>query len=214
MDLKGKKLLILGANPETIPLVEIANQMGIKTLVTSSVEGDAAKKYAWKSFDVNGLDVPAVVALAREEKIDGVLVGVADILVPAYCKVCDTLGLPCYATEDIVNVFAYKDIFKSTCEKYGIHGIPEYYLDENLNREDLDRIEYPVMVKPVDGRSGMGITLCYEEAELKSAIEKALSNSYKKRFIVEKYMQCDDMGMYYTFVVLPVSMTDIQRMNS
>ena len=199
MDLKGKKLLILGANPETIPLVEIANQMGIKTLVTSSVEGDAAKKYAWKSFDVNGLDVPAVVALAREEKIDGVLVGVADILVPAYCKVCDTLGLPCYATEDIVNVFAYKDIFKSTCEKYGIHGIPEYYLDENLNREDLDRIEYPVMVKPVDGRSGMGITLCYEEAELKSAIEKALSNSYKKRFIVEKYMQCDDMGMYYTF---------------
>ncbi len=198
-DLNGKKLLILGANPETIPLVELANQMGVKTLVTSSVAGDAAKKYAWKSFDVDGMDVPGLITLAREENVDGVLVGVADILVPAYCKVCNALELPCYATDEIVNVFSYKDVFKATCEKYGIHGIPEYYLDTDMKREDLDRIEYPVMVKPVDGRSGLGMTVCYEEAELSSAIEKALEYSYKKRFIVEKYMQCDDMGLYYTF---------------
>ena len=198
-DLNGKKLLILGANPETIPLVELANQMGVKTLITSSVAGDAAKKYAWKSFDVDGMDVPGIVALAREEKVDGVLVGVADILVPAYCKVCNALDLPCYATDEIVNVFSYKDIFKATCEKYGIHGIPEFYLDEDMKREDLDRIQYPVMIKPVDGRSGLGMTVCYEESELASAIEKALEYSYKKRFIVEKYMQCDDMGLYYTF---------------
>lgn len=198
-DLNGKKLLILGANPETIPLVELANQMGVKTLVTSSVQGDAAKKYAWKSFDVDGMDVPGLIALAREEMVDGVLVGVADILVPAYCKVCAALELPCYATDEIVNVFSYKDVFKATCEKYGIHGIPEYYLDEDMRREDLDRIQYPVMVKPVDGRSGLGMTVCYEEKELQAAIEKALDYSYKKRFIVEKYMQCDDMGLYYTF---------------
>ncbi len=198
-DLNGKKLLILGANPETIPLVELANQMGVKTLVTSSVAGDAAKKYAWKYFDVDGMDVPGLITLAREENVDGVLVGVADILVPTYCKVCNALELPCYATDEIVNVFSYKDVFKATCEKYGIHGIPEYYLDTDMKREDLDRIEYPVMVKPVDGRSGLGMTVCYEEAELSSAIEKALEHSYKKRFIVEKYMQCDDMGLYYTF---------------
>ena len=28
-DLAGKKLLILGGNPETTPLVEVANQMGV-----------------------------------------------------------------------------------------------------------------------------------------------------------------------------------------
>lgn len=198
-DLNGKKLLILGANPETIPLVELANQMGVKTLVTSSVPTDAAKRYAWKSFDVDGMDVPGLIALASEEGVDGVLVGVADILVPAYCKVCNALDLPCYATDEIVNVFSYKDVFKATCEKYGIHGIPEYYLDTDMKREDLDRIQYPVMIKPVDGRSGLGMTVCYEEKELAPAIEKALEYSYKKRFIVEKYMQCDDMGLYYTF---------------
>lgn len=198
-EFQGKKLLILGGNPETVPLVKLANEMGIKTLVTSQIVGDAAKAYAWKAFDVNGLDVPAVIALARQEQVDGVLVGVADVLVPAYCKVCDALGLPCYATQEIVNVFSYKDIFKATCEKYGIHGIPEFFLDENMNREDLDRIEYPVMVKPVDSRSGIGMSVCYEESELRGAITKALENSNVKRFIVEKYMQCDDMGLYYTF---------------
>ena len=135
--LQGKKLLILGANPETIPLVEVANSLGVKTLVTSNVPNDAAKRYAWKACDVDGLDVPGLIALAREEQVDGVLVGVADILVPVYCKVCYALDLPCYATPEIIRVFSYKDIFKATCERYGVHGIPEFYLDENLNEEDI-----------------------------------------------------------------------------
>lgn len=196
---EGKKLLILGANPETIPLVEVANKMGVKTLVTSNRHEDAAKKYAWKACNVDGLDVPGLIALARDENVDGVLVGVADILVPVYCKVCAALDLPCYATQEIVDVFSYKDVFKATCERYGVHGIPEFYLDENLNPEDIAKIKFPVMVKPVDGYSGLGMTVCNNAAELKPAVEKALSISKNKRFIVEKYMQCEDMGMYYTF---------------
>lgn len=197
--LEGKILLILGGNPETTPLVEVANGMGIKTIVTSARPSDPAKKAAWKSFDVDGMDVPGLVALARQEKVDGVLVGVADILVPAYCKVCAALGLPCYATQKIVDVFSYKDRFKATCERYGIHGIPEYYLDADMNPEDIAKIQYPVMVKPVDNGGGVGMTVCYEESQLAAAVETALAASKSKRFIVEKYMQCDDMGMYYTF---------------
>ncbi len=198
-DLKGKKLLILGANPETIPLVECANEMGVLTLVTSNRASDAAKEYAWKSFETDGMDVPGIVALARKEEVDGILVGVADILVPAYCKACDALGFHCYATQEIVDVFSYKDVFKATCERFGIHGIPEYYLDADLKARDLARIEYPVMVKPVDSCSGMGMTVCFTEKELGPAVEKALAASRVKRFVVEKYMQCEDMGIYYTF---------------
>ena len=198
-EFEGKKLLILGGNPETTPLVEIANGMGIKTIVTSARPTDPAKKVAWKSYDVDGMDIPGVISLAKEERVDGVLVGVADILVPSYCKVCDALDLPCYATQQIVDVFAFKDVFKSTCEQYGIHGIPEFYLDAEMRREDLDRIKYPVMVKPVDNGGGVGMTVAYNEAELIEGVNKALQHSNKKRFIVERYMLCDDMGMYYTF---------------
>lgn len=198
-EFEGEKLLILGGNPETSALVRLANDMGIKTIVTSGRHTDDAKKYSWKSFDVDGMDVPGIIALAREEQVDGVLVGVADILVPSYCKVCDALGFPCYATQQIVDVFAFKDVFKSTCERYGIHGIPEYYLDTNMNESDIAKIQYPVMVKPVDNGGGVGMTVCYNESDLRPAVEKALNASKQKRFIVEKYMQCEDMGMYYTF---------------
>lgn len=198
-EFEGKKLLILGGNPETTPLVEIANSMGIKTIVSSGRHTDAAKKAAWKAYDVDGMDVPGLIALAKEEQVDGVLVGVADILVPSYCKVCNALDLPCYATQQIVDVFAFKDVFKSTCERYGVHGIPEYYLDAEMKREDLDKIQYPVMIKPVDNGGGVGMTVAYNEEELVEGVKKALDASNKKRFIVEKYMLCDDMGMYYTF---------------
>ncbi|MCC8088851.1 MAG: MBL fold metallo-hydrolase [Rikenellaceae bacterium] len=198
-EFEGKKLLILGGNPETIPLVEVAESMGIKTIVTSSIKDEPAKKVAWKSCDVDGMDVPGLITLAQQEQVDGVLVGVADILVPAYCKVCDALNFPCYATQAIVDVFSFKDVFKATCERYGIHGIPEYYLDASMRQEDIDKIKFPVMVKPVDRGSGEGMTVCYSEEELRPAVKKALDSSHNKRFIVEKYMQCEDMGMYYTF---------------
>lgn len=198
-EFEGKKLLILGGNPETIPLVEIANSWGIKTIVASARDTDPAKSYAWKSYTYEGLDAGAVIRIAAEEKVDGVLVGVADILVPMYCKVCEALDLPCYATQEIVDVFSCKDVFKSTCERYGIHGIPEYYLDAGLNPKDLEKIEYPVMVKPVDNGGGVGMTAACNEEELKKGVRAALENSNKKRFIVERYMQCEDVGIYYTF---------------
>lgn len=198
-EFEGKKLLILGGNPETTPLVEIANSMGIKTIVSSGRHTDAAKKVAWKSYDVDGMDVAGLISIARDEQVDGVLVGVADVLVPSYCKVCDALELPCYATQEIVDVFAFKDVFKATCERYGVHGIPEYYLDAEMKREDLDKIQYPVMIKPVDNGGGVGMTVAYNESDLIEGVKKALEASNKKRFIVEKYMLCDDMGMYYTF---------------
>lgn len=198
-EFEGNKLLILGGNSETIPLVEMANNMGIRTIVASARDSDPAKDYAWKKYTYEGLDTGAVIKIATEEQVDGVLVGVADILVPMYCKVCEALDLPCYATQEIVDVFSFKDVFKSTCERYGVHGIPEFYLDAEMRKEDLDKIVYPVMVKPVDNGGGVGMTVAYNEEELRKGVEIALNASHSKRFIVEKYMQSDDMGMYYTF---------------
>ena len=60
-EFEGKKLLILGGNPETIPLVEIANNWGIKTIVASARHTDPAKAYAWKAYDFEGLDADAVI---------------------------------------------------------------------------------------------------------------------------------------------------------
>ena len=196
---ENKKLLILGGNAETVPLVETANKMGVKTIVSSSNPESMAKACASVKYDLDATDIGAMVALAREENVSGVLPGMDDIFVPAYCKVCDVLSLPCYANSEIIEVFGYKDCFKATCERYGIHSVPEYYLDASLNPRDLARIHYPVMVKPVDCYSGIGMTECNSEEELKPAVEKAVWASKSGRFIVEKLMRSADVGLYYTF---------------
>lgn len=93
-----KKLLIIGANPETISLIEKAKLMGIKTYVTDYNKMTYAKKFADVPCDVDGMDVDGLVALVKKEHIDAVLVGVAEALIPTYCKVCEVLDYPCFAS--------------------------------------------------------------------------------------------------------------------
>ena len=198
-EFRDKKLLIIGGNPETLPLVNVAMNMGIYTIVSDDNPNALSKKYANKNYNINGLDVQGLVDIARKEKVDGVLVGVADILIGAYYEVCQILGLPCYATQTLVDVFTQKDNLKKTCAKYGIYGIPQYKLDADLNEKDLNNVEFPVLVKPVDNGGGVGMSICYNKEELKAGVQKALSFSRRKIFIVEKYMTCDDTFVYYTF---------------
>lgn len=181
-----KKLLILGANPETIAIVQIAQKMGIYTIVTDYNPSAPAKKYADKSYNVDGTDVETLFQLAQEEQVDGVLVGVADLLVRPYQELCEKLNLPCYASKKALDVFSNKYVFKRFFEEYGVKGVPE-------------TTNCPVLVKPVDNCSGQGITICYSNEELDSAIDKAKSFSRSGKYLTEKYMTCDDILLYYTF---------------
>lgn len=186
----GKKLLILGANPETTALVLTAKEMGVYTIVTDFDPQADAKKYADKSYDVDAINVEKLVALAKQEQVDGVLVGVADALIGTYQKVCDRIGVPCYATEEQVRVFTNKDFFKRKCEEYDILGVPEYKSEEE--------IKFPMIVKPTDSNSGKGISLCHTPEELPMAIERAVQASATNTYLLEEYMECEDVSIYYT----------------
>ena len=192
-----KKLLILGANPETAVLVKTAQKMGIYTIVTDYLPNSYAKKIADKAYDIDGLDVEGLIKLVRTEGIDGVLVGTADPLIPSYYNVCKELGLPCYVTEEAMDIFTNKQRFKSVCKQFGICGVPEYTLEDIAVDKD---ISYPILIKPADGRSGKGMSVCYCKDEVDAAVEKALKASRCKQFLIERYMECDDVFMYYTFV--------------
>lgn len=191
---EGKKLLILGANPETANIVNIAKEMGITTIVTDYDHNAPAKAVADISYDINGLDVDAICEMARKEQIDGVMVGVADVLVQPYQQVCEKLGLPCYANAQTAVIFNNKRFFKQTCAKYGIEGIPEYSL------EDKSSIVYPVIVKPADSNSGKGITLVRHRSDLNSAVARAKAESRTATILIERYMECSDVSIYYTIV--------------
>ena len=186
-----KKLLILGANPETVSLVEKAKDMGIYTIVTDYDPNAFAKKYADKAENVNAIDVDGLVNLARREKIDGVVVGVAEALLPTYCELCKRLVFPAYSTADVFNVMIRKDYFKKKCIEYGVPTIREY------DPENIDNITYPVIVKPVDSCSSKGIRVCQNRKELETAIDYALEFSRVKKILIEEYMNGDEVISYY-----------------
>ena len=186
--LEGKKLLILGGNPETGVLVKTANDLGIYTIVIDPNPDAPAKLYAKKHYNIDGFDILSLAKAAKAENVDGVLVGVADILVPPYLQLCAVLNLPCYASSDIIEALSSKDGFSKACQEYGVESIPSFTLDEHFYQVDLERIKYPVLVKPVDNGGGVGMSVCVNEAELIIGVKNALNHSRKKVFLTEKYM--------------------------
>jgi biotin carboxylase len=199
MDLRRRKLLILGANQETAALVNTARELGVYTVVTDYDHHAYAKNFADKAYDVDGMDVPGLIALARAEGVDGVLVGVADRLIVPYQQVCEVLGMPCYGTLEQCAIFTDKQKFSQRCLEYGIPPIPSFHLGRDFCEDDLERLRFPLFIKPVDGNSGKGITICHDKNEVGTAIEKALAFSQSGRFLVERYMDCDDFFINFTF---------------
>lgn len=197
----NKKLIILGGNPETGVLVEVANSMGVYTIVIDPNPNAPAKEYAAKTYDIDGFDIDGIVAAARENNVDGVLVGVADILVKPYREICEKLSLPCYANEKTIEAFCSKDGWKIYCAKHDVQDIPGIYLSHDSEMKRPEGLDYPLMVKPVDSGGGVGMKICRDDEDYISTVKNALKYSKKGVVLVEKYMDtdCDDMAVYYTF---------------
>lgn len=186
-----KKVLILGANPETVSLIKKSKEMGVYTIVTDNNPNAFAKRFADKAVNIDAVDVDSLEKFARNEAVDGVLVGVAEALLPSYCELCRRLNLPCYSSTDKFNIMVNKSCFKKKCREYGVPTIEEYSI------EDEESIEYPVIVKPVDSCSSKGISICKDKDELYRSIEYALQYSACKKYLIERYMTGDEVISYY-----------------
>lgn len=193
--LKGKKLLILGGISASIEIIERAHKCGVLAYVTDYLEDSPAKAFADKSFMVSTTDVDAIVDLCKKEKIDGVFTGNVDLLLPYYATICEKIGLPSYATYEQFCLMTDKIEFKKVCRKYNVPVIEEYTYEQAKD----DSIKYPVIVKPVDSSGSRGISVCGNLEELELGIEKALSYSPSKRYIIEKYMSGEEIVIYYYF---------------
>lgn len=196
-----KKLIILGGNPETAVLVDIANAMDVYTIVIDPNPNAPAKQNAAETHNIDGYAVDAIVAVARERNVDGVLVGVADVLVKPYREICEKLNFPCYATEKAVEAFCSKDGYKRYCTEYKVQDIPGIYLTRDSEIKTPENISLPLMVKPVDSGGGVGMKICRDEEDYKATVKNVLKYSKKGVVLVEKYMDknVDDMAVYYTF---------------
>lgn len=197
-NLKGKKLLLLGGVRPACEIIKEAKSMGVITYVTDYLVNSPAKKIADYSFEINAMDVDAVIALCKEQKIDGMITGYVDSLLPYYEEICENAGFYHWGNKENIEICINKDLFKRACEESGVPVVPYVVITPDDKDEKLKQVNCPVVFKPIDNSGSRGITKCYLDEEKDSAFEKALSFSKEKKVMAEKLMDINsEFSAYY-----------------
>lgn len=199
--LTGKKLLLLGGINHSIEIIKAAHEMGILVYVTDYNEITPAKQIADKAFNISTIDIDAIVALCKTEKIDGIITGFIDSMLP-YCeKACERLGLPFWATQEQLAICSIKDHFKDACREYDVPIIQQFDITNAEGEFDLkktDALIFPVLVKPVDNSGSRGIYVCRDSQELIERYKESRTYSKSGRVLIEQYIEGQHVNMYYT----------------
>lgn len=184
----GKRLLVLGGTCASLDLVKIAKEMGAYTLVTDDGIDRVAKKIADESAMISTTDLEGLAALVKEKRLDGAFCGPSEFNLCNLIRLCEMTGLPCYTTMNLWERGANKDEFKQYCREYGVDCPEQYFVTEESGDEELAAIDYPAIVKPVDGCSSKGISVCMDQTTIRAAMHYAMGFSKCKRIVVEKYI--------------------------
>lgn len=199
-DLKGKRLLVLaGVNPIAADVVRFAKRMGVYTIVTGylDVALTPAKRYADQIETVSTADLDALEALAKEVQADGIMTGSSEYSIGQTMALCKRLNMPFYCTREQWETCSNKENFKALCRKHGVPVVHEYHVEENDEGIDCSSLIYPVIIKPVDGSGGGGISVCYNETEFETAYARAKDFSPTGSVIIETYVVSDEIGVSY-----------------
>lgn len=191
------KLLILGGTSASLDIVKIAKQLGYYTIVTDMDNGGPAKEIADEVLQISTTDLDALEKYIKENCVDGVFCGPSEFNLKNVITLCNKAGVRCYATPEQWEICSNKETFKNYCKANGVPTAPEYDIKDFSDEKIEKTIEYPLIVKPVDGCSSKGITICYSKEDVFNAYDYAMSWSTCKRVVIEKYI--DNGGSIFSF---------------
>ena len=196
-NLKGKRMLLLAGTNLTLEAISLAQKMGVWVAVTDYNENTPAKNISDAAFNVSTTDIDALEKLCREQHIDGVFTNWIDSMLPWGARICERMHYPYPFTLEQIDMYTDKEKFKNLCLKYGVPVPKQYCSNNNFSNAEIDKIEFPVIVKPVDSSGSRGISICENKLQLKKAIDKALHYSASKKVIVEQYIEGDEITVNY-----------------
>jgi biotin carboxylase len=184
-----KKILMLGGSMQQIPAIVAAKEKGLYTITCDYLPENPGHKYSDEFHNVSTTDKEAVLELARELKIDGIVAYASDPAAPTAAYVSEKMGLPGNPYKS-VEILTQKDLFRDFLQQNGFNTPKACgYTTYEQALADIDGFKFPVMVKPVDSSGSKGVVKITDKSELKAAVEEALSYSRAKRIVVEEFIQ-------------------------
>lgn len=194
-----RKLLLLGTSLASVEIVQTAKEMGCYTIVTDNLSPDysIAKKEADEYWMISTNDLDELEKKCRQEHIDAVFAGVSEYNLDRVKELTGRLGLPCYIEDSAWKYARDKCAFKKKCREIGVPVVEEYTVSDPPRPEEMAGIEYPVVVKPVDGTGNKGISICHNDSELVVGCEKARAAGESGNILIERYVSGEETWNYY-----------------
>ena len=185
-----KKLMLLGGLRYLLPVIEAAHRHGIHVITVDYLPGNIAHKYSDEYHNVSIIDKEAVLALARELQIDGIMSFAVDPGVVAAAYTAEQMGLPFQCSYEAACILQDKSRFRQFLADSGFN-VPNArgYNEADDALKDIDYFNWPVIVKPVDSAGSKGVTRVDDPADLPAAIAHALDCSPSRHYIIEDFLE-------------------------
>lgn len=184
-----KKLLILGGDHFTIPVVEAAHKQGYYVITCDYLPGNVAHKYSDEFANFSTTDKEGILTYAREKQIDGIVTFTdSGVVTTAYVQ--HHLGLPQIGPLESVEILQNKARFRQFLTKNGF-TVPKAkgFSSKEEALASTDLFTLPVIVKPVDAAGSKGVTKVSDWSELEQAIDWAIQYSFSGDFIIEGFIE-------------------------
>ncbi len=194
-----EKILFLDSRATVAEMITYAKSQGIYTIVTDFYppEKSFAKSLADEYWMISLANLDELEKKCREEDVTAVTCGIGEYAQDQTIELCERLGLPCYCTRESWHYNRNKADFKKACKKVGLPVATDYCLSDALTDEELDKVQFPVVVKPVDKYCNNGVSFCNNKEELIEAYHYARTVSENPRIIVERMITgVEILGQY------------------
>lgn len=187
-----KKLMLLGGLRYLLPIIEAAHRMGHYVITVDYLPDNIAHKYSDEYHNISILDKVAVLKLAQELQIDGIMSFAVDPGVVTAAYVAEKMGLPFQGPYNSVKILQDKALFRKflTDNGFNVPKAKGYNCIETA-LSDIEYFNWPVIVKPVDSAGSKGVTKVDNPDNLEKAIRFALSESHCGNFIIEDFLEKD-----------------------
>lgn len=181
-----KSVLFLGGSHSQIPPLQYARAQGHRVILCDYLPDNPGQAYADEFFQISTTDHDAVLRIALECRIDGIVAYASDPAAPTAAYVGNKMGLPSNPF-DAVLTLCRKDSFRPFLKKNGFN-VPASTSVETIE-EAMDasqELTFPLFVKPVDLSGSKGVTRIEEISKLPAAFAHAMSYSRAKRVVIEE----------------------------
>lgn len=180
---------MLGGSTSQVCAIKKAHDMGHYVIICDYLSDNPGQYVADEFYQISTTDKEAVLELAQSLNLDAVVCYASDPAAPTAAYVCEKLGFPTNPYESVM-ILSNKDLFRRFLKDNGF-CVPqaESYTDYEVLKADIEKIRFPVMVKPVDSSGSKGINKIYSADQLEFAYNDAMKYSRCKKILIEEFIE-------------------------